>query len=76
MYKFHNNQLPAVFAKYFINSAMIHGYETRLSTKHAYALSKAKTNYAIFNVKFSGAKLWNSLSPSNHLKQLSNKNFC
>ena len=61
IYKFHNNQLEAVFANYFISIFMIHNYKTRLSTKHAYALPTARTNYGTFNVKFHGEKLWNSL---------------
>ena len=61
MYKFHNNQLPTVFANYFYKTAMKHSYETRLSTKKAYAIPEARTNYGILNIKFSGAKLWNSL---------------
>ena len=81
MYKFHNNQLPTVFANYFYRIDMKHSYETRLSTKKAYALPKARTNYGIFNIKFIGAKLWNSLDieikslPIKSFKTTSKENF-
>ena len=56
MYKFHNNQLPTVFANFFYKTDMKHSHKTRLSTKKAYALPKARTNYGLFNIKYSGAK--------------------
>ena len=39
----------------------VHQYETRLASKKSYYLPKAKTNYGKFNIRFSGAKLWNSV---------------
>ena len=70
MYKFHNNQLPAVFV---IKTSKIHRYKTRLSTGHSYALPKTRTNYGIFSMKFTGAKIWNEIDKD--LKTLSMKTF-
>ena len=39
----------------------VHQYETRLASKKSYYLPKAKTNYGKFNIRFSGAKLCNSV---------------
>ena len=39
----------------------VHLYETRLASKKSYYLPKARTNYGKFNIRFSGAKLWNSV---------------
>ena len=60
MYKFHKNRLPAVFDSYFLSISKVHNYSTRLSSTHAYALPKARTNYGKFRIKFIGAKVWNA----------------
>ena len=73
MYKFHNNQLPAVFNSYFIKTSKIHKYKTRLSARHANALPKTRTNYGIFSMKFTRAKIWNEIDKD--LKTLSMKTF-
>ena len=73
MYKFYNNQLPLVFDSYFLSSKKVHPYNTRLSSRYAYAIPTVRTNYGIFNIKFVGAKVWNSLDQE--LKTLSIKTF-
>ena len=73
MYKFHKNQLPAVFDSYFLSISKVHNYSTRLSSTHAYALPKARTNYGKFRIKFIGAKVWNALDAD--LKTLSFRTF-
>ena len=73
MYKFYNNQLPLVFDSYFLSSKKLHHYNTRLSSGHAYAIPTVRTNYGIFNIKFAGAKVGNSLDAE--LKTLSIKTF-
>ena len=73
MYKFHKNQLPAVFDSYFLSISKVHNYSTRLSSTHAYALPKARTNYGKFRIKFIGAKVWNALDAD--LKILSFRTF-
>ena len=64
MFKFHNKLLPAVFDNYFF---------LRLSCNHAYSLPSARTNYEIFNIRFTGAKVWNSIEAE--FKNLSFKAF-
>ena len=73
MYKFHKNRLPAVFDSYFLSISKVHNYSTRLSSTHAYALPKARTNYGKFRIKFIGAKVWNALDAD--LKTLSFRTF-
>ena len=73
MYKFHKNQLPAVFDSYFLSISKVHNYSTRLSSTHAYALPKARTNCGKFRTKFIGAKVWNALDAD--LKTLSFRTF-
>ena len=78
MHKFHNDLLPSVFNNYLTLISRTHDYNTRLASKHSYLIPKAKTNYAIFNIRFQGVKLWNSIDESlkflsiiqlkNHLK--------
>ena len=55
MYKFHKNQLPAVFNSYFLSISKVHNYSTWLSSTQTYALPKARTNYGKFRIKFIGA---------------------
>ena len=45
----------------------VHKYNTRLSSKMSYSLPKARTNYGIFNIRFQGVKVWNSLDESTKL---------
>ena len=71
MYNFYPKKLPVVFDSYFQLIKKVHSYNTRLSSKHA--LPKARTNYGIFNIKFTGAKMWNLLGAS--VKSLSIKSF-
>jgi hypothetical protein len=62
MYKFHNNLLPNAFDTFFTRVSETHNYNTRLSSKISYSLPKVRTNYGIFNIRFQGPKLWNSIS--------------
>ena len=61
MFKFHNKLLPVVFDNYFLLTSKVHNYNTRLSSNHAYSLPTVRTNYGIFNIRFTGAKVWNSV---------------
>ena len=45
----------------------------RLTGYHAYSLPTARTNYGIFNIRFTGAKVWNSIEVE--FKNLSFKAF-
>jgi len=68
MYKFHNRLLPPVFNTFFTPISQIHGYNTRSVAKQSYYLPRARTNYGIFNIRFQGTKVWNSIN--HYLKSL------
>ena len=61
MYKYHNQLLPPVFISFFTKITQIHNYNTRLAAKQSCYPPKARTNYGIFNVRFQGPSVWNSL---------------
>lgn len=73
MFKYYNKQLPTIFDDYFISVSNVHNYNTRLSSKQAFSLPRVRTNYGIYNIRFAGAKVWNSLEPD--LKLLSIRAF-
>ena len=60
VFKFHNKVLPTVFDTYFRPISTIHNYRTRLSSRDAFSLPGVRTNYGIFNLRFSGVKVWNA----------------
>ena len=45
-------------------------YQTRLASKISYYLPKARTSYGKFNIRFFGAKVWNSIDDSLKSKSL------
>ena len=63
--------LPTVFDTYFRPISTIHNYRTRLSSKDAFSLPRVRTNYGIFNIRFSGVKVWNALEPDIKLLSMS-----
>ena len=73
MYDFYNKNLPSHFDTYFTLVKQRHNYNTRNASNANLTLPKIRTNYGKFNIRFSGAKIWNSLSES--VKKLSRKNF-
>ena len=46
-------------------------YNTRLGAKQSYYLPKARTNYGIFNIRFQGPSVWNSIDEDIKLSSLS-----
>ena len=50
-----------------------HSYNTRLASKSSLSLSRVRTNYGKFNIRFSGAKVWNSIDEQ--IKKLSKARF-
>ena len=62
IYKFYNQLLPPIFTNLFSTVASQHDYGTRLSSKQSFSLPKARTNYGIFNIRFQGAQIWNSIA--------------
>ena len=73
MYDFHSNNLPISFKSYFTSVNQKHSYNTRLSSKSSYSLPKIRTNYGKYNIKFSGVKVWNSIS--DYTKKLCKEKF-
>ena len=71
---FCNGLLPVDFDHFFSEIKCIHAHYTRLASKViTYALPLPRTNYGIFNIRFSGPKVWNSIEES--LKILNVKKF-
>ena len=61
MYQFHHGTLPCIFSDFFNKVTNVHDYNTRLSSELSYALPKIRTNYGIFNIRYCGSQLWNSI---------------
>ena len=73
MYKFHNRCLPSVVDTFFTQVNKKHNYNTRSASNMFYTLPKVRTNYGIFNIRFTDPKVWNSISEN--LKTFSISNF-
>ena len=77
MYKLHNRHLPSVFDTFFTQVNERHNYYTRSALNMFYTLPKVRTKliiiYGIFNIRFKGPKVWNSIGEN--LKILSISNF-
>ena len=71
LYKYHNQLLPSVFSSFFGKISQIHTYHTRLGAKQSYYLPKARTNYCIFNIRFQGPSVWNSIDGDIKLSSMS-----
>ena len=61
MFKFNNKTLPPVFNHFFKPLSDIHKYNTRSASKNTFYPPKARTNFGIFNIRYQGTKIWNSL---------------
>ena len=73
MYKFYNRRLSSVFDTFFTQVNKRQNYNTRSASNMFYTLPKGRTNYGIFNIRFKGPKVWNSISEN--LKTFSISNF-
>ena len=62
MNKFRNNLVPPVFDTFLKPVTDLHEYNTRFSSNQSFPIPKVRTNYRIFNIRFQGAKIWNSLT--------------
>ena len=71
MHKFQNSNLPLAFNNYFTPVNQTHDYHTRLASKLAYSIPKIMTNYGIFNLRYQGAKVWNTLEEAQKMLSLS-----
>jgi len=61
MHDYHSNALPSAFINFFTCIKEVHQYNTRLASKHSYYIPKVRTNYGIFNIRYAGSKIWNSV---------------
>ena len=52
---------PFIFHNFFTSVNKIHKYNTRFAANQSYYLPKVKTNYGIFNIRFQGPSVWNSV---------------
>ena len=59
MHQYHHGNLPAIFIDFFTEHK--HKYNTRLYSKCTLTLPRVRTNYGIFNIRFCGPKVWNSV---------------
>ena len=81
MHDYHTDALPSVFQGFFKPIHNIHRYNTRLASKDTYYTFKIRTNYGKFNIRFSGAKVWNSIQENlksekrNQFKKILKKNI-
>ena len=73
MHQFHKGNLPEKFNNYFTLVSNQHSYNTRLASKATFILPLVRTNYGLFNIRFCGPKVWNSIEES--LKSLSTFSF-
>ena len=64
MYGYYSNRWPLIFNDFLKSIKKVHQYQTRLASKISYHLPKARTNYGKFNIRFFGAKVWNSIEES------------
>ena len=72
--QYRKGSLPVDFDNLFTEIKNVHQHNTRLASKTiTYMLPLPRTNYGIFNIKFSGPKIWNSLDDL--VKTLNLKNF-
>ena len=62
MYQSHSNtDLPTVFNDFFSPVSKRHKCNTRLASQSSFCLSKIRTNYGKFNIRFNDPKIWNEL---------------
>ena len=57
MFKFYYNLLPSTLHYFFTSISSRHKYNTRLSSKSAFFIPTARTNYGKFNIRFKEAVL-------------------
>ena len=71
-FEYYHNLLPKAFDNYFTFISSKHNYNTRQGSKSTY-IDHVRTNYAKFNLHFSGPSIWNKLDKE--LKSLSLRLF-
>ena len=61
MYQYNKGILPDLFTDFFTPVRSKHQYQTRPACKSTFSLPTTRTNYRIFNIRFYGSKVWNSI---------------
>ena len=61
MYDFHSNTLPSVFQDFFRPINKVHNYNTRLASRDSFYITKIRTSYGKFNIRYVGAIIWNEI---------------
>ena len=61
MYQYSNCNLPTAFDSFFTAINTRHNYSTRLASKSTFCFPEIRTNYANFNIRHFGPKIWNEI---------------
>ena len=61
MHDYYSYRRPSTCNNFFKSINKVHQYATRPASKKSYYFPKVSTNYGKFNIRFSGAKLWNAI---------------
>ena len=70
MYKYIDNELPAIFNGMFIRNSQIHNYPTR--SKDMFQLPKCHTSLRQKSILFNGALTWNTIAKNIHISNTLN----
>ena len=62
IYDFYTAKLPNALKDLFKKISNRHAHNTRLASRQSYSLPSVRTNYGKFNLRFIGAKIWNTIS--------------
>ena len=62
MYDFYAAKLPNAFKDLFKKISNGHAFNTRLASRQSYSLPSVRTNYVKFNLRFTGANIWDTTS--------------
>lgn len=73
MLRYSKGNLPVNFDGFFNPVNSKHPYRTRIASRTTFSLPLIRTNYGMFNIRFFGPKLWNTIDES--LKSLSINSF-
>ena len=61
MHDYYSYRRSSTCNNFFKSINKVHQYATRPASKKSYYFPKVSTNYGTFNIRFSGAKLWNAI---------------
>ena len=73
MFRFYNGLLPPAFEHSFTPVKSIHSYNTRSAANQSYYIPRTRTHYGLYNIRFNGTKIWNSIGED--IKEASLKIF-